>query len=225
MRSEDPLPPSPKGSVLEVVISAVGTTYRRLAADQAVFLAATAERGLPLRSPPGCGGCCEPFVPDALPAEAAFAAAWILARDPGLGREVRAWRPGEVPTTPPCPFLRRTKDGRRCAIYPARFLICRLFGVSAVRDKRGSAEFRPCAHMPFAGEQTRGRGRSVLSGAGLSRAFGSAPPQMADYAAELVGLSPSEAGERKSILEAMPSAVARVGLGLSLAAGGGSGIL
>jgi uncharacterized protein len=217
MSNPDPLPPTPKGSALEAGVSAVGAIYARIERDQGAFVIAAAARGSPLRCPAGCGSCCEPFVPDVLPAEAAYAAAWILDRDPDLASRIAAWAE-DRPATPPCPFLRSSEDGKRCAIYPARFLICRLFGASGNRDKEGRAAFRPCAHMPFSDYPPRGGERPALSGDGLVRAFGIEPPVMGDYSAALVALSPSESGERLGILEALPRAIVRAGLSLSLAA-------
>jgi Fe-S-cluster containining protein len=217
MSDPRPLPPTPKGSALEGLVSAVGEIYTRIERDQESFSASAAARDAPLRCPPGCGSCCEPFVPDILPAEAAYAAAWIIDRDPALASEIAAWEE-ERPSAPPCPFLRISEEGKRCGIYPARFLICRLFGFSGVRDKEGRAAFRPCAHMPFAGYPPRGGERPALTGDRLLRAFGAEPPLMGDYGAALVGLSPSDSGERRSLPDALPSAIVRVGLSLSLAA-------
>jgi hypothetical protein len=56
-----------------------------------------------------------------------------------------------------------------------------------------------------------------LSGADLVREFGAEPPAMADYAAELSSLRPAEAAERSLLFEALPPALRRVGLSLSLA--------
>lgn len=218
MSYSDTLPPTPKGSTLERDIFTVRLVYARVERDQQSFLTAAALHGAPLNCPPGCGSCCEPFVPDVLPVEAAYAAAWILAHAPDLANEIAAWRDGDRPPTPPCPFLRSTEEGARCAIYPARFLICRLFCASGIRDKEGKIAFRPCVHMPLAKYPPSGQSRPTLTGEALLRAFGVEPPAMVDYATELVSLSPSESGERHSILDALPSALVRVGLGLSLAA-------
>lgn len=208
----------PKGSALESAISAVDAMYARIERDQVAFLSATAAKGQPLRCPPGCGSCCEPFVPDLLPAEANYAAAWMLEKAPDLVEETLSWRRTGPPSSPPCPFLRYSDSGSRCAIYPARFLICRLFGFSGIRDKVGRAAFRPCAHMPLAGSLYPTRDRSSLSGVVLEKVCGAEPPIMGDYAAQLIVLAPSESGDRHSVIEALPSALIRVGLALSLAA-------
>jgi uncharacterized protein len=215
MSVTDSLPPAPHGSSLARVIAAIGGIYEKIEADQRAFLGRAAERGVPLRCPPGCGACCKPFIPDILPVEAAYAAAWILEYEPGLATEIAAWK--ERPATPPCPFLRESAEGARCAIYPARFLICRLFGASGVRDKEGNAAFRPCVHMPVSELRPDGGPNPQRSGEELTCVFGAQPPVMADYSTQLMGLSPSEAGERRSVLEALPPAIVRVGLCISLA--------
>jgi uncharacterized protein len=215
MSDTDPLPSTPKGSSLERVVSAIGAVYDRIEADQRAFLSRATERGVPLRCPPGCGACCEPFIPDILPVEAAYAAAWILEHKPELARDIAEWR--NRPATPSCPFLNKAEDGMKCSIYPARFLICRLFGASGIRDKDGRVAFRLCVHMPVPGFKSKGTDNPSLAGEELLDAFGSEPPVMADYTSQVLGLSPSEAGERHGVYEALPLAVVRVGLCLSLA--------
>lgn len=211
------IPSSPRGSSLESLIAATAATYARMEAEQNAFLAAAAGRGSPLACPSGCGSCCEPFVPDVLPTEAAYIAAWLLENEPALAERAAAWAGAGPPSVPPCPFLRRSGREARCAIYPARPLVCRLFGAAAVRDREGRASFRPCARMPLPGRPPLGRERRPMSGADLVREFGAAPPVMADYAAELASLRPAEAAERALLVEALPSALRRVGLSLSLA--------
>jgi Predicted Fe-S-cluster oxidoreductase len=203
-------------SPLDRSIETVGEVYARIEAEQRAFLASAAAAGAPLRCPSGCGACCEPFVPDITSAEAAYAAAWIIEHDAELARTIAAWHNDE-PETPPCPFYRKDNLAAHCSIYPARFLICRLFYASAVRDKEGRASFRPCAHMPLDAFPKRGEDRPSLAGEELARIFGAEPPVMADYAAQIVALLPSESSERLTVAEALPRAIARVGLALSLA--------
>lgn len=212
-------PPTTPGSLLEGLISAVAEIYARIDADQLLFLTEAAVRGAALDCPSGCGSCCEPFVPDILPAEAAFMAAWLFDNAPGLARETAAWTPENRPASPPCPFLRRLGEMARCAIYPVRPLVCRLFGAAGVRDRDGRVSFRPCAHMPLSDYPAVGRGRPSMAGTELERRFGREPPDMAAYASELAALSPSEVAQRSLIVDALPAALARVGLSLSLAAG------
>jgi Fe-S-cluster containining protein len=214
----DPVPSTPKGSALECVVSSVHAIYGKVECAQTSFRDAAAQRGVALRCPPGCGACCEPYVPDVLPSEAAYAAAWILENKPEIAAEIVAW-PGENrPATPPCPFHRSSEQGARCAIYPARFLLCRLFGASGTRDREGRSCFRPCSHMPFAGYPFYGEACPGFSGEKIMRVFGAEPPFMTDYSAQLMSLSPSESGARSSLLEALPAALIRLGLCISLAA-------
>jgi hypothetical protein len=91
--------------------------------------------------------------------------------------------------------------------------------MAGIRDKKGHTAFRPCTHMPVAGFPSPGEERAQLFGISLLDALGAAPPVMADYAVEILSLSPSESGKRESVLEALPSALERVGLALSLAKG------
>jgi uncharacterized protein len=221
MSDTDPLPSTPKGSSLERVITAIGAIYQRIEDDQRAFLGRAEEQGAPLRCPPGCGSCCEPFVPDILPVEAAYAAAWILQNKPELAKEIIEWK--DRPATTPCPLLIRTDEGLRCSIYPARFLICRLFGASGIRDKDGRPTFRPCAHMPVPGLRIGDGDNPPIDDDRLVSLFGAEPPVMADYGPQVVSLSPSEGGERRSLYEALPVALVRVGLCLSLATSASDG--
>ena len=218
MSISDALPSFPPGSTIETLIRKVGAVYARLALDQRSFLASAAEQGEPLVCPPGCGTCCRPFVPDIMPAEAAFTAVWLISEKPELAKEVSAWpQGGDEAYAPPCPFLSATAEGEGCDIYPARFLICRLFGASGLRDKEGQTIFRPCAHMPLAGYPAPGKERPQFVGDRVLGTFGAETPIMADYAAEIVALAPSDSGERQSVREALPKALNRIGLMLSLA--------
>lgn len=219
MNSLAPLPETPPGSSLEDLVAMVAEIYERIEGDQRVFLSGAAARGAALECPSGCGSCCEPFVPDILPPEAVFIAAWLLESAPDLAREAAAWTAADRPTAPPCPFFRRSAKGAACAIYPARPMVCRLFGAAGVRDREGRASFRPCAHMPLADYPRIGADRPSMTDAELTRKFGSEPPVMADYAAELAAICPSEAAGRAMIFEALPMALSRVALSLSLAQG------
>jgi uncharacterized protein len=218
MSDTDPLFSRPREGPLGDIVTVVESVYAKIEADEREFLDSADGRGMPLSCPSGCGSCCEPFVPDILPAEAIYAATWLICSGSPLVEEVESWVSGGRPQTAPCPFYRASKPEAHCGIYPARFLVCRLFCAAGMRDKEGNATFRPCAHMPLPGYPAKGGERLSLSGDALARVFGREPPVMADYAAELAALLPSEAGERASVYEALPWALARVGLSFSLAA-------
>jgi uncharacterized protein len=216
MSDTDPFPSPPEDSHLFGIIAVVKAVYESVEADQRAFLEAADRSGSRLACPPGCGSCCEPFVPDILPVEAVYAAAWLLREEPALAAQAATWE-RDSPAAPPCPFYRSATPEAHCAIYPARFLICRLFCAAGMYDREGRPSFKPCAHMSIAGYPPQGAARPVIVGENLTRLFGAQPPIMADYAAELVALSPSEAGDRLSVVEALPKALMRVGLSLSLA--------
>lgn len=205
----------PRGSPLELIVDSVARTYSRVEVDQIAFLSRAVHKGKAFACPSGCGTCCEGFVPDVLPAEAAFIALWLLENEPDLAAEAAAWGEPGISALPPCPLLRHTSEGVRCAIYPARPLVCRLFGFAGVRDREGRTSFRPCVSLP-SGAATGGA-RPSMVGDDLVRAYGSAPPVMADYAAELASLRPGEAAERPLLISALPAALGWVGLSLSLA--------
>ena len=92
MSTPDTLPSTPSGSLLEAIIAATGGIYARIDRDQRAFLSGAAALGSALECPPGCGSCCEPFVPDILPSEAAIIAAWLLESAPELAQETAAWK-------------------------------------------------------------------------------------------------------------------------------------
>ncbi len=90
----------------------------------------------------GCGTCCEHFMPDITTAEARLVAAYLLfvKRDKALIDRVQEFAGN---TSGPCP-LYRFDSPYHCSVYPARPLICRLFGACANQDKEGNALFRRC---------------------------------------------------------------------------------
>ncbi len=187
----------------------LGELYGRIAAAQALIAESRKEGGDPLACPEGCGTCCELFIPDVLPVEAGFLADWLLRERPELAARALEW--DEDRGSPPCPFHEPGRTGGRCGVYPARPLICRLFGFSAVRDRSGREAYSLCREMPARG------GRRSWSGGEIEREFGAPLPVMADFAAEAVALAPSESGDRSLLTKALPSAIRRLSLRLYLA--------
>ena len=92
--------------------------------------------------PEGCGTCCEHFVPELTEAEASLVAAYIILikEDESLVERLRN-HDGEAP----CPLF-DVDSPYHCTIYPARGLICRLFGACPSEDKNGSPVFRKCKY-------------------------------------------------------------------------------
>ena len=100
----------------------------------------------------GCGTCCEHFMPDITASEARLVAAYLLfvVKDLDLIERVKAFAGN---SKGPCP-LYRADSPYHCSVYPARPLICRLFGACAYQDKNGNARFRRCRYnieqtMPY----------------------------------------------------------------------------
>ncbi|MGB4406039.1 MAG: YkgJ family cysteine cluster protein [Sphaerochaeta sp.] len=125
---------------------------------------------------PGCGACCEHFMPDITALEARLVAAYLLLikKDPELTSKILDARES---TTGPCP-LYRFDSPYHCSVYPVRPLICRLFGVCANGDKEGNGVFRRCR---FNKEETMP----------LLLNFGPEVPVMQDYAYALRALDSS----------------------------------
>lgn len=156
--------------------------------------------------PHACGTCCEGFVPDIMPLEAAYVAVWLA----GIDRD-RAYKLAASGLVP-----RVRDDGRQgcplyaddtpyhCTVYEARPLICRMFGFAASRDKRGVPAYSVCRHG------ISGNGTRSAAGAALVEAFGTEPPLMADMGSELVAIDPSSSAVRRSLPEALNEALAQV---------------
>ncbi len=155
---------------------------------------------------PNCGACCEGFTPDIRPAEAAYLAIWLL----GPGREKLALAELD-PTDGTCPFYSR-EDPHHCQVYPARFLICRLFGFSGMRTKHGKLEYSLCFALAEANKNLRQR----WSEEELRDAFTSLPPLMSDYGSAASLIEPESAGSPEPAGQAVRRALNRVGLLLSI---------
>lgn len=203
----------PFGSLYDA-LSSLELIYRELGSATFDFASRAG-----LACPSGCGSCCEGFVPDLLPLEAAWLGAWLIRHEPERARalaERGISDDGGRGRT--CPFYRPEND-QHCGVYAGRPLICRLFAFSAIRAKEGGEAFALCRHLPArAGSPAR-----IWSGAGIEAEFGSTPPVMADYARRVALLRPGEQGERQLLPEALPAALRRLFLllGMEERSGGG----
>ena len=92
----------------------------------------------------GCGTCCEHFMPDITALEARLVAAYLLLSK-GDASLIYKLVEAKSQVTGPCP-LYRFDHPHHCSIYPARPLICRLFGACANADKEGNGVFRRCRY-------------------------------------------------------------------------------
>jgi uncharacterized protein len=195
-------------SVLRDRLEELEALYAR--ADKAVS-AFQAKSGL--ACPFGCGSCCEAFVPDILPLEAEYLAAFLAFKDADRAYALVAQGLEE----------RQREDGRRgcplyaddtpyhCTVYEARPLICRLFAFSAVRDKRGAPSFALCRLMPKpavirADEAADGQPSPIEA----RDANAQDAPFMADYGGELASIDPGSAGERAALPAALTKALSKV---------------
>jgi Fe-S-cluster containining protein len=117
--------------------------------------AAVAEwlRHVPYHCPPGCGTCCSAFQPDILQVEAELVVSYVISARPGLLPLIAYPEQAVDRTSGACLFYSASYRGS-CSVYPARPLICRLFGTTAVRDKSGEIVYRLCANIPAAGKRT-----------------------------------------------------------------------
>lgn len=149
-----------------------------------------------LRCPSGCGICCTRFTPTVSELEARYIADYLVSTGAtdhaALGNH--GGRPARTNSTNGvgCPFY----DGvRHCTIYPARPLICRLFGFAGSRAKDGEMQFSVCREMPH----PHGENGSVdaaprrFRGAGIRVLGPVAPPDMQRAAIKLAGM-PGGAG-------------------------------
>lgn len=178
---------------------AIAKIYLRAAEAMGAFAQAGG-----LTCPAGCGSCCERFIPDLLPIEAEWMAAWLIHHDPARALELALIGFGtherEAAT---CPFF-AASGPLHCGIYGGRGLLCRLFGYSALPDKEGRVAFALCAHMPSRASEAR-----QWKGADIEGEFGALPPLMTDFAAELDALRPTEGQARRLLFDALPDALRR----------------
>lgn len=196
-------------------MSSLDTIYARVERAQSAFRASAESRGSPVACPKLCGTCCVHFVPDLLPVEADRLAHFLLTGKREMIDLFFERREEAEAIDAACPFWNPDKPGENCMIYPARPLICRLFGFSSVADKCGEPAFALCRQMPSLALSQK---RSFTGKADMESLFGAVPPSMADFSREIVALDPCEAGLRAAITEALPPAFSRVSLVLKLAA-------
>jgi Fe-S-cluster containining protein len=199
------------GTTFAAALEGLNRIYERIEKAQAESRAAIAARGAALACPEDCGSCCEGFVPDILPIEARYLAAWLLRFSPELAARAIDWSDAVIGMAPPCPFYEAARPDGHCVVYPARPLICRLFGFAALRDREGIESYSLCRRMPAR------TGKRSWSGAELERELGAAFPDMADFSALTVALAPDEAGGRALLTQALPAELRRLSLHLDLA--------
>ncbi|MBP7095002.1 MAG: YkgJ family cysteine cluster protein [Spirochaetia bacterium] len=197
----DILPPGlPFGDLMDA-LSGVQGVYERAALEMGSFRDSSG-----VACPDGCGSCCETFVPDVLPLEAAYLAAYLARESPERARELALEGFSDAERSAPhCPFY-RFDDAAHCSVYEGRPLICRLFGFSGVRSKDGSPSFALCRRMPT----LPGSAARAWKGEEVARELGALPPLMSDLAAELQAVRPNGSPERRLLTDALPEALRKV---------------
>ena len=200
--------------------SALDRIYTRIEDSQQDFKQASAQAGNPIACPRRCGTCCIHFTPDVTPLEAERLAYYLLVEKNELinhflhqidesAKTGESWASDKA-----CPFWNPDKPGENCMVYPARALVCRLFGYCAVLDKEGRPSFALCDKMP----PLVNRSKRIFTGeAALQSLFGERPPLMDEFSRQVLALDPTGAGERRSIIEALPIALSKISLLLRLA--------
>ncbi len=93
--------------------------------------------------PPGCGTCCEHFTPDLTDEEASLMAAYLLFVKQDQGAIASLAQSGADSQS--CP-LYDPESTFHCTVYPARGMICRLFGACPSEDKHHRPVFRKCKY-------------------------------------------------------------------------------
>lgn len=191
-------------------IAQLAEIYRSIEQEQRAFIESSFACGKPLRCPAHCGSCCHGFMPDVLPVEADAIAWFLLTQAEPLIERCNSPSAGNTGRNPsPCPFHDPNRPGANCLIYPVRPLVCRLFGFAAVLDKEGKPSFSLCRHMPL----PAGLHKRNFAGDSIEHTFGALPPPiMSKMAMAVLALDPHHSGHRSSLSEALPGALARVGM-------------
>lgn len=180
------------GTSLEEPLNALDALYADADAATSAWISDSR-----IACPPGCGACCERFVPDILPVEALYLAAWARKNAPEAIERVSAFD-GTM-----CPLY--VKDNpHHCTVYGGRPLICRMFGYSGMKDKDGNAAFSLCFAM------SHPSGLRKFTSEETVREFGKTPPVMADYGMATASILPDSAGKRSLLPFALADAAARI---------------
>jgi len=139
----------------------------------------------------GCGSCCEHFEPEILPVEALALANYLYRYGQLSGWEKLTLSRPEGS----CPFY-CAGSPTHCSVYPARPLVCRLFGFSGIYDKYGRVSYVSCKKMPL-------RLKAVFH-----KDDPLCPPVMAEFGLPLKALQPT--ADFKPLRKAVSQALVRL---------------
>lgn len=124
------------------------TSYRQLVAKvDAHWIRSAQLLGDRLHCGPGCCDCCRQHI-SVFPVEAVSIALAVEALPVDAAEDLRS-RAARAPADGPCPLL--NTDGR-CALYPARPIICRTQGLPLLIATDGGNQVAACPLNPATGE-------------------------------------------------------------------------
>jgi len=128
---------------IQYTISEIVTIYQEIDKKSLQFQLATG-----LRCPSGCGRCCENPTVEASVSELLPLSEAIYAKEQ-VDVVLSAIEEREKQGNPVCVLYRSEPltDSGRCSYYAYRPLVCRLFGFSARKNKRGHLEFCACKNI------------------------------------------------------------------------------
>ncbi len=162
-----------------------------------------------LRCEPGCGRCCEnpdveTTVLEMLPI------AFELWRKNEAAPLLEKLAHPDVPELPgPCVFYRRDPmipGHGRCSVYALRPLICRLFGFSAVVNKRNQNIFLTCRTIKKLHPRAYDRAYTAVLTDQMPIA------RMRDYSMKVFAIDPASGDKRMPINQALKMALEKVGM-------------
>ncbi|NLC93492.1 MAG: YkgJ family cysteine cluster protein [Treponema sp.] len=134
--------------------------------------------------PSGCGNCCRHFEPDLLECEALYMAAWLIENQNDVAMQIKD---GSFPfdNGSACLLFNPNSD-YHCSIYNGRAVICRLFGASGFKDKKGCLVWKPCKFYPVEklSEHNPPISHKQYSKDEVIDLFGTTPPLMSDLMEE-----------------------------------------
>ena len=198
-------------------LMALDAIYDHVERHQRTFRNSAASCGAPIACPDRCGTCCLHFVPDTMPVEADRLAFYLLTKRKDLIDHFIENKKASEGRDAACPFWDPEKPGQNCMVYPARPLICRLFGFCSITDKNGEPAFSLCRQRPPLSGTAR---RNFVGSTVMEEIFGAVPPPMTDFSMEIVGLDPQEAGRCAAIYDSLPPSLSKVSLLLQLVQSG-----
>ncbi|MDY5931886.1 MAG: YkgJ family cysteine cluster protein [Candidatus Ornithospirochaeta sp.] len=127
-----------EGTIIGDQLKEINAFFSSMQSDLDSFV-----RDYGIECPPGCGTCCERFMPDITNLEALKIAVSILF-SPERESFIDMLERNRERTEGPCALYNAGDPDHHCRVYSSRPLICRLFHSSCFSDKSGHPSFRSC---------------------------------------------------------------------------------